>query len=245
MYSCTTWRDGWTFLDAFICVLHWMGLIEDFHYWPDTDVAFQSVIRGKDPALLEALCLVVDDWWEIFLAYDEADATSTQWRREAHSSDEMHVAWLESVVECKYTNGRQKQSAKKALREISKRWGFVYLLGCDEGYYKIGRAKSVDQRIAKFEVIPPFDFSLIHSFEADDYYAAEAELHQDFAEQRVNGEWFTLSDADVALIKSITQYQHGGFYMQTGDEPAEARRGLDAMKKRFQQPQRAAGAEEG
>jgi len=241
MYSCTTWRDSWKFIDALVCALHWMGHIDNIREADGIDLSFQSLVSDKSPVLLEALHLAVYDWGLLRLAYDEADATSSHWGRDWHSSDKQYADWLKSVAECKYANDWQKQRIKEILGEggeDSKKNGYIYLLGCDEGYYKIGRAKNVSSRLARFEVIFPFDFSLIHSFEADDYYAAETELHHDFAEQRANGEWFILSDAEVSKIKSILGYQGGVFVTENDNrerisEPTKARQGLDTMKRRF------------
>lgn len=84
--------------------------------------------------------------------------------------------------------------------------GFIYLILVEIErfkFYKIGRTKAPIQRSSYFEVKLPFDFEIIHIFPADNMYQAERKLHDQFADKRVRGEWFTLTDEDVTFIKSI------------------------------------------
>lgn len=91
----------------------------------------------------------------------------------------------------------------KIITERIPEKGFVYLIKAVTGHYKIGRTKDISTRVNFFVVKLPFEIELIHHFEADDMRKAEAELHQMYKTQRVNGEWFNLADEDVAFIKSI------------------------------------------
>jgi len=81
--------------------------------------------------------------------------------------------------------------------------GFVYLILAGGIYYKIGCAKNLARRAYYFELELPFDFEILHSFQADNMYEAEKRLHLRFASKRVKGEWFSLTDEDVAFIKNI------------------------------------------
>jgi Meiotically up-regulated gene 113 len=47
----------------------------------------------------------------------------------------------------------------------------------------------------------PHEVTLIHSIETDDMVGLEALLHERYADKRMNGEWFALSDEDVNEIK--------------------------------------------
>jgi hypothetical protein len=97
---------------------------------------------------------------------------------------------------------RQERQQKKSENRTNP--GYVYLVGADNGLYKIGRAKNVDDRVNFFGVKLPMKTWLVHSFYSDNYDKAEKQLHEHFAEQRNHGEWFNLSDADVEKIKSLS-----------------------------------------
>lgn len=103
---------------------------------------------------------------------------------------------------------RRRAASKKG--SPSNRQGFVYLL-CNEvnpSIYKIGRTRNPKSRRETFGVLLPFDVEYVCLIQADDMYALERELHDRFADKRVNGEWFALSPDDVTHIKSMA-VQHG------------------------------------
>jgi DNA-directed RNA polymerase subunit RPC12/RpoP len=79
--------------------------------------------------------------------------------------------------------------------------GFVYLILAGGIYYKIGCAKNLARRAYYFELELPFDFEIIHFFQADNMYEAEKRLHLQFASKRIKGEWFNLDSQDVEEIK--------------------------------------------
>lgn len=81
--------------------------------------------------------------------------------------------------------------------------GFVYLLGSLHGY-KIGKSKSLEDRVRLLGILLPFETKLVHSIACDDPHGFERTLHQRYATQRINGEWFALSQEQVAEICSIT-----------------------------------------
>lgn len=84
----------------------------------------------------------------------------------------------------------------------SGRHGYVYILRSAHGC-KIGKAKVLAERISALTIQLPFPVELIHSIESDDASAAEARLHSSFAEQRINGEWFDLSEEQIAWLRTI------------------------------------------
>jgi hypothetical protein len=87
---------------------------------------------------------------------------------------------------------------------------YVYLIRAYQ-WYKIGRTNYLSDRLASLSTLPPFDLELIHAIDCDDSRKAEAELHQTFAEKRVKGEWFLLSEEDVEVIMDIDVYWRGRF----------------------------------
>ena len=80
--------------------------------------------------------------------------------------------------------------------------GYVYLIWSQYGY-KIGKAVNVQSRTKLFEVKLPFPIKVEHYARFDDYTQAERSLHLYFHEKRMEGEWFSLDENDVAFIKTL------------------------------------------
>lgn len=91
-----------------------------------------------------------------------------------------------------------QQNKKKRCRR-----GYVYLIKADNGMYKIGKTQNLNRRIFEFGVKIPMRTELLHSFESDDYTAAEDALHRKYAEFRDHGEWFALTESCVSEICAI------------------------------------------
>jgi hypothetical protein len=84
--------------------------------------------------------------------------------------------------------------------------GFVYLLHAPLlNYYKIGRTKDVNKRLAN--ILLPFPFHLVHSIATPDMIWAERHLHKHFAQKRLDGEWFTLGTDDVQWLCAFTELE--------------------------------------
>jgi len=81
--------------------------------------------------------------------------------------------------------------------------GFVYLLKADNGFYKIGRTISLDDRIKQLGTASPCELELVLSIESDDCRNLEESLHELFDDRRVKGEWFELDSKDIAYIRYI------------------------------------------
>lgn len=79
--------------------------------------------------------------------------------------------------------------------------GFVYLLRAENGLCKIGRSQDPDARLGTFGVFP-IAVTLIHRIETNDMVWLERHLHRFFAEFRVRGEWFGLSQMQLAGLLS-------------------------------------------
>lgn len=98
---------------------------------------------------------------------------------------------------------REEQKARKAARKAAKRDGFVYLIRANTGHFKIGRTRKPDDRIATFGVKLPFEVEYLAVIQTPDMYQLEADLHNQYSDKRVNGEWFNLLPDDVAYIQSL------------------------------------------
>lgn len=77
----------------------------------------------------------------------------------------------------------------------------VYLLKAGP-YYKVGKARNLDQRIKQIKLQLPYPVETLHSIETDDSTGIESYWHKRFACKRANGEWFLLTDDDVAAFMS-------------------------------------------
>lgn len=81
------------------------------------------------------------------------------------------------------------------------RAGYVYVLKSPTGTFKIGRSKDPNDRIKTFNVKLPFEVEFEHLIKTDDMYQLESQLHKRFAAQRVGGEFFSLTQSDIDMIK--------------------------------------------
>lgn len=79
----------------------------------------------------------------------------------------------------------------------------VYLMGSDYGWYKIGAANDPLNRKETLGILLPFKITLIHAIQSDRALALERKLHKMFDSKRINGEWFTLDQDDIAFFKSL------------------------------------------
>jgi hypothetical protein len=99
-----------------------------------------------------------------------------------------------------------RPSRAKPVAEVrpssNPRGGYVYLVKSEYGI-KIGKAVNVKSRTKLFEVKLPFPITVEHYAWFDDYSLAERDLHKKYHAQRLEGEWFNLSSADVAHIKTL------------------------------------------
>lgn len=90
-------------------------------------------------------------------------------------------------------------------REKSK-LGFVYLMmvsaGC-ETWYKIGRASRTKDRLCVVQSGCPWVVSVVAEWAVLDAHETEKKLHALFHGRLGLGEWFSLTDEDVAAIRRI------------------------------------------
>jgi hypothetical protein len=70
-------------------------------------------------------------------------------------------------------------------------------------YNKIGLSKQPKVRFSQIGLQLPFPYEVLHLISATNMYEAESKLHQKYAHQRLNGEWFSLTENEVAEIRSI------------------------------------------
>lgn len=86
----------------------------------------------------------------------------------------------------------------------------VYLVGNRElGWYKIGLSKNIRERLKTLRQMVPFKVKKISSWSyVADVALLEQYLHRQFHKQRLQGEWFQLSQEDVFRCDElVTQYK--------------------------------------
>lgn len=79
--------------------------------------------------------------------------------------------------------------------------GFVYLMrNLRNGLVKIGFSKKPSFREKTLQSEEP-EIKLIHSHSAS--FLEEQDLHAHFSEKRIRGEWFCLSEDDIAYVRAL------------------------------------------
>ena len=93
-------------------------------------------------------------------------------------------------------------SESSSKRKGTRKKGYVYLLECG-GRYKIGFSKDVERRIHQLDPTP-FKLNLVAKSKfISDAYDREQELHEYFAENKIDGEWYEFSDHEAQYAKEI------------------------------------------
>ena len=83
--------------------------------------------------------------------------------------------------------------------------GYIYLLQGTKGYYKIGYTRDPKDRLRTFANKLPFDVEYLHLIETDNTMRAEKLMHTVFAHRHARGEWYRLTESDIAIITAITK----------------------------------------
>jgi len=72
--------------------------------------------------------------------------------------------------------------------------GFVYFIGTPTfGWYKIGKSKTPEVRIRDLGILLPFKLEVLAVWRAENHHQMERALHEIYAPQKINGEWFEFS----------------------------------------------------
>lgn len=69
--------------------------------------------------------------------------------------------------------------------------GYVYLLGSSRfGWFKIGKSTRPDIRVNELGILLPFKIELFALWGTRNHSLLESALHREYADHRINGEWF-------------------------------------------------------
>lgn len=91
------------------------------------------------------------------------------------------------------------QEPLNSYRQAAER-GCVYLLRSGK-FFKIGCTNDIGRRSYELRIQLPEKSKLIHEIKTDDPKGIEFYWHRRFADKRANGEWFSLSQDDIAAFK--------------------------------------------
>lgn len=81
--------------------------------------------------------------------------------------------------------------------------GYVYFVQEHmNGSFKIGKTKHVERYMNLFVVKLPFENKLIHLIKSGNHHQTKAAFHKQFKDKRLEGEWFSLTQDDVAWLKA-------------------------------------------
>jgi hypothetical protein len=86
-------------------------------------------------------------------------------------------------------------------------YGHVYVVQMQDGpIYKIGRTTDVPRRMSDFGILLPFPYRLVFARQTDRARWAEGILHSEYDHVRTNGEWFALTEPDLARVNRLLLY---------------------------------------
>lgn len=84
----------------------------------------------------------------------------------------------------------------------ARRPGYVYVLRSDNGKFKIGKTGDPKNRFKTLGIQLPYKLETVMCLSVDDMDDTESFLHLKYANQRLNGEWFELSNSDIEEIRA-------------------------------------------
>ena len=87
--------------------------------------------------------------------------------------------------------------------------------------YKIGKSNDPQGRLASLQSASPYKLKLYHTFRAENASAAEETLHVVFHSNRLEGEWFQLSDEQKKAVMTVVEFKEGQFHTDKGRVTAE------------------------
>jgi len=139
-----------------------------------------------------------------------------QWRELRHIVDNFYRDFDDEEIQkknLKYSEDLQNDlnsilfsySKPKTKNDKSKNTnssGYVYLIA-GRDYYKIGQTMYLEKRVKSISRTLPFDVTIVHKIKTNNRFKLEKEMHNEFSNKNVKGEWFDLNDNDIEYIKKL------------------------------------------
>jgi hypothetical protein len=99
---------------------------------------------------------------------------------------------------------RQKRAVRRGRRpqiQYNNVSGYIYVIRDDESHYKIGLSTNPAARLRQLNGGSPYPLAFEILEPCKDIYRVEAKLHEQFANRRLKGEWFALTESDLEEIR--------------------------------------------
>jgi len=87
-------------------------------------------------------------------------------------------------------------------RGIKEKPGWIYVLKADNGMCKIGQTTNLNKRIKQLGIQLPYELEVACTVWTDHVVIAEQILHKHYKEKRAKGEWFALTEENIAEIRA-------------------------------------------
>ena len=73
----------------------------------------------------------------------------------------------------------------------------VYLIGDNEGRYKIGCTKDPKTRLKQLQTANAAGLKIVHAVDVNNNFKVEHVMHRRYAHKNISGEWFVLDEQEV------------------------------------------------
>jgi hypothetical protein len=188
--------------------------VAEYRYWKAYNITLTydtAVLRDVRQQSVEEVGRIVEtcQWMLDFYALNNKSVLPDAAQRAQNIRELLQTARpiLEALREDEERDYLRRQVS--TIKSRPKQPGYIYLLKATtpDIYYKIGLSKKPVERIASMGVLLPFPIAPLHHFPTNDMKGAEGILHQRYDDKRADGEWFALSEQDVADICAIEQME--------------------------------------